>query len=89
MSLSEAYPTQYCCNLRAGGPQVRVKIPGKLRHDSLLEMESPGMSRRDGLQRIGSLGRSRRDGLPRIGSLGRSMRDNLLGPLGLEDPQTG
>ena len=30
---------------------------------------------------------SRRDGLQRIGSLGRSRRDDLLGPLGLEDPQ--
>ena len=26
VSLSEAYPTQYCCNLRARHPQVRVQI---------------------------------------------------------------
>ena len=25
--LSEAYPTQYRCNLRARGPRVRVQIP--------------------------------------------------------------
>ena len=27
MSLSEAYPTQYCCNLRPGRPWIRVQIP--------------------------------------------------------------
>ena len=38
MSLSEPYPTQYCCNLRATCPQVRVQIPRQARFDSLLEM---------------------------------------------------
>ena len=51
--LSEGYPTQYCCNLRARRPRVRMQIP---RHD-LLEIESPGRLRRDVLPRIGSLGR--------------------------------
>ena len=27
---SEAYPTQYCCNLRAGCFWVRVQIPGQV-----------------------------------------------------------
>jgi len=27
VSLSEAYPTQNCCNLRARRPRVRVQIP--------------------------------------------------------------
>ena len=26
LSLSEAYPTQYCCNLRARRPQIRLQI---------------------------------------------------------------
>ena len=30
MSLSEPYPTQYCCNLRATCPQVRVQIPKQI-----------------------------------------------------------
>ena len=55
------------CNLRARLPGSRCRSPGRLRHDSLLEMESAGRSRHDGLLRIGSLGRSR--------------RDDLLGPL--------
>ena len=36
--VSEAYPTQYCSNLRARRPQVRVQIPRQARFDSLLEM---------------------------------------------------
>ena len=55
MSLSETYPTQNCCKLRA-----RHATAGR---DSLLEIESPGRSRRDSFLRIGSLGRSRRDDL--------------------------
>ena len=43
--LSEAYPTQYCFNLRAGHPQVRCRFLGRLRYDSLLEIKSPGRSR--------------------------------------------
>ena len=54
MSLSEAYPTQNCYNLRARRPWVRVQIPSRLRRDSLLEIESPGRSRRDDL--LGPLG---------------------------------
>ena len=73
MSLSEAYPTQYCCNLRTRHPRVRVQIPTKLKHDSLLEIESSG--------------RSREVGLPRIGSLGRSSHDNHLGPLDWHIPE--
>ena len=56
-------------------PGQSADSPGRLRHDSLLEIESPG--------------RSRRDGLPRIGSLGRSRCDDLLGLLELADPQGG
>ena len=59
MSHSEAFPTQYCCNLRARHPQITVQIPGRLRLDSLLEIESPGRLRQVGLRRIGSLDRSR------------------------------
>lgn len=67
MSLSGAYPTQYCCHLRVRRPRVRVQIPRQAEHDSLLEIESPG--------------RPRQVVLPRIRSLGRSRRDHLLGPL--------
>ena len=45
MSLSEAYPTQYYCNLKARRPQTRVQIPSRLRHDSLLEIKSLSTSR--------------------------------------------
>ena len=55
----ESYPNQYCSNLRARRPRVRVQIPGKLTHDSLLEIESPGRSRKVDLLRIGSRGRLR------------------------------
>ena len=50
-----------------------MQIPTKLKHDSLLEIES--------------LGRSREAGLPRIGSLGRSSHDNHLGPLDWQIPE--
>ena len=73
MSLSEDYPTQYCCNLRARHPQVTVQIPGRLTRDSLLEIES--------------LGRLRQVGLLRIGSLGRSRHVHLLGPLNWQIPE--
>ena len=59
MTLSETYPTQYCCNLRAGLPGSGCRSPGRLRHDSLLEIESPGRLRQVGLLRIGSLGKLR------------------------------
>ena len=49
-------------------PGQGADSPGRLRRDSLLEIETPGRSRGDDLLRIGSLGRLR--------------RDNLLGPLG-------
>ena len=55
MSLSEAYLTQYCCNLRARYPRVMVQIPS---HDNLLEIESSGRLRHVGLPKIGSLDRS-------------------------------
>ena len=72
MSHSEDFPTQYCCNLRARHPQITVQIPGRLRRDSLLEIES--------------LGRLRQVGLPRIGSLGRSRHFDPLGPLNWQIP---
>ena len=79
VSLSEAYPTQYCCNLRAGHPCIRVQIPRQaevwLRCDSLLETESPG--------------RLRQVGLLRIGSLGRLKHVDLLGPLDWWIPKQG
>ena len=83
--LFEAYPTQYCGNLRARRPWVRCRSPGRLKCDSLLEIESPGRSRRDDL--LGPLGlaipkRLRPDNLSRTRSLGRSRRDDLLGPPG-------
>ena len=53
--------------MRARHPQVRVHIPGKLRHDSLLEIESMGRLRHVSLLRIGSLGMSRHVDL--LGSL--------------------
>ena len=60
---------------RAGtwDPSGKVCGPGKLRCDSLLEIETPGRSRQDGLLRIGSLGRSR--------------HDDLLGPLNWQIPE--
>ena len=58
-----------------GVPESGCRSPGRLRRDTLLEIEPPG--------------RSRHDGLPRIGSLGSSSHDNLLRPLGLEDPRAG
>ena len=59
MTLSETYPTQYCCNLRAGLPGSGCRPPGRLRHDSLLEIKSLGRSRHVNLQIIGPLGRLR------------------------------
>ena len=59
VSLSKAYPTQYYCNLRARHPRSGCRSPGRLRCDSLLEIESPGRLRQVGLLRFGSLGRSR------------------------------
>ena len=47
--------------------------PGRLRHDSLLKIES--------------LVRSRKVGLLRIWSLGRSRHVNLLGPLDWQIPK--
>ena len=47
------------CNLRARLPGSRCRSPGRLRHDSLLEIESPGRLSQVGLLRIGSLGRLR------------------------------
>ena len=73
MSLSEAYPTQNCCNLRARRPRVRVQIPRQA------EARQPTRDRIPG--------QVEGDGLPRIGSLGRLRRDDLLGPLGLVDPR--
>ena len=61
------YPTQYCCNLRPGIPGSGCTSLGKLRGDSLLEIESSVKSRLVGLLRIGSLGRSRHVNL--LGSL--------------------
>ena len=55
-----------------GVPGSGCRSPGKLRHDSLLEIES--------------LSRSRHAGLQRIASLGRSRHADLLGPLELVDP---
>ena len=52
-------------------PRSGCRAPGRLRRDSLLEIESPGRSRCDSLSRIGSVGWLR--------------RDDLLGPLGLAD----
>ena len=56
-----------------GIPGSGCRSLGKLRHDSLLEIEAPG--------------RLKRDGLPRIGSLGRLRRDDLLGPLDWQLPE--
>ena len=52
MSLSEAYPTQYCCNLRSGCPLVRVQIPRQIEADDILEIESPGRLRDVSLLRV-------------------------------------
>ena len=51
-----------------GVPESGCRSPGRLRRDTLLEIEPPG--------------RSRHDGVPRIGSLGSSSHDNLLRPPG-------
>ena len=40
-------------------PGSGCRSPGRLKHDSLLEIESPGRLRQVNLPRIGSLGRSR------------------------------
>ena len=69
----EAYPTQYCCNLRARCPGSGCISPGKLRPNSLLEIESPSRLKHVGLLRIGSLGRSR--------------HVDLLGPLDWQIPE--
>ena len=58
---------------QASPPGSGCRSPGRVGHESLLEIES--------------LDRLKRDSLPRIGSLGRSSRDDLLGPLGLVDPR--
>ena len=50
-----------------------MQIPGRLRRDSLLEIESPGRLRHVGLLRIGSLGRLR--------------HVDLLGPLDWQIPK--
>ena len=42
-----------------GIPGSGCRSPGKLRHDSLLEIESPGRLRYVSFPRIGSQGRSR------------------------------
>ena len=47
--------------------------PGRLRRDSLMEIESPG--------------RSRQVSLPRIGSLGKSRHVDLLAPLDCRIPK--
>ena len=52
MSLPEAYPTQYCCNLRSGCPLVRVQIPRQIEADDILEIESPGRLRDVSLLRV-------------------------------------
>ena len=67
VSLSESFPVQYCSNQKAVHPWVRVKIPRRLKHESLIDIKSPD--------------RSRQFGLPRIGSLGKSRHIELLGPL--------
>ena len=56
-----------------GIPGSGCRSSGRLRHDSLLQIES--------------LGKLRHVDLPRIGSLGRSKRVNLLGPLDWQIPE--
>ena len=56
-----------------GIPGSGHRPPGRLRHDSLLEIESPSRSRHVGLSRIGSLGRLR--------------YVDLLGPLDWQTPE--
>ena len=67
MSLSEAYPPQYYCNLRARRPRSGCRSPGKLSCASFLEIEY--------------LGRWRQVSLSRIGSLDKSRHVDLIGPL--------
>ena len=59
MSLSKDYPTQYCCNLRAGHPRVRVQIPRQIEADNILEIESTGRLRHVSLLRVEFLGKLR------------------------------
>ena len=59
MSLPEAYPIQYCCNLRSGCPLVRVQIPRQIEADNILEIESPGRLRDVSLLRVEFLGKLR------------------------------
>ena len=59
VSLFEVYSNQYWWNLRASIPGSMYRSPGRLRHDSLLEMKYPGRLRQVSLLRIGSLGRLR------------------------------
>ena len=64
-----------------GIPRSWCRSPGRVRHDSLLEIESPGRSRQVGLPRIGSPGRLRHvDFLDPWtgGSLSRLRHDSLL-----------
>ena len=56
-----------------GVPGSGYRSPGRLKHDSLLEIKS--------------LGRSRQVGLPKIGSLGRLRDVDLLGPLDWQIPE--
>ena len=66
MSLLEAYPTQYYCNLRARCPQVRVQIPRQVK---------AGHPPEDRIPRQVKAGC-----FPGIGSLGRLRHFDLLGP---------
>jgi len=85
VSLSEAYPTQYCCNLRAGHPESGCRSPGRLRHVGLQRIDSLGRSRHVDLlgpQAGGSPSKLRHANLPGSRSLGRSRQVDLLGSPG-------
>ena len=72
VSLSEAYPIQYCCNLRARSPWVRVQIPQASWGMTVSWKSNPwagqGMSASWDPWTGGSLSRLRCDNLSRIRS---------------------
>ena len=86
MSLSEAYPTQYCCNLGARHPRVRVQIARQVEAHQPLGDQIPGQVKACWPLRVNLLGpldeQIPNDDLLGTRSLGRSRQVDLLGPLG-------
>ena len=81
VSLFEAYFMQYCCNLRARHPWVRCRSPGRLRHDSLLNIKSRAGQSRSASRELGpwaGRGMSTSRNPWTGGSLRRLKHDNLL-----------